>query len=518
MAILQLVLITLVIIAITLVTSWKRIKDLSVCAWRTYYNLYQIPGPKSYPIIGSALEYKVNSADLLMQLLEWADVYAFNKGSSGLIKTWIGMMPLAVIIKPEYCKLVLESNTQITKAAGYDKLSEWIGTGLLTSTNEKWFGRRKMLTPAFHFQVLKGYLETFIRQSQIFLDQIDKFADTGREVDLFPYIKRCALDIICETSMATQVDSQIGKNSEYVNAVVRLSDMIFTFERCPWLWIKPVWYACGMGYEFDRLVELTTDFTRRVINERRQTLIDDGESGRILENPGEFSKKKMVFLDLMLLTQEKNSLSDEDIREEVDTFMFEGHDTTGSSMGFTVWFLGQHPEYQANVHAELDEIFGDDDREPTEADLKKCVYLEKCIKESLRLCPPVPLMARRLSHDLILDDVVVPKDLTVLMLPFGTHRDPAEWERPNEFYPAHFDDAAVAKRHPFAYFPFSAGPRNCIGQKFAMTEEKTLLSFFFRKYRVESVEPMPGNRSVPEVVMKPENGVKCHMFKRQQKN
>ncbi|GMT11304.1 hypothetical protein PFISCL1PPCAC_2601, partial [Pristionchus fissidentatus] len=459
----------------------------------------QVPGPKAYPLIGSVWQFKLNSADFTMQLLSWMNVFAFYDGSCGVIKAWLGPIPTAVIIKPEFCKQVLESNTLITKATQYDKLSD---------TNEKWFGRRKMLTPAFHFNVLKGYNEVFVRQGQIFMDQIDKFADTGREIDLFPYVKRCALDIICETAMASQVNSQIGKNSEYVNAVVRLSDMIFTYERSPWLWLKPVWYGSGMGFEFDRLVKLTTDFTRR--SERRQNLIDEGE----MENPGDLSKRKMVFLDLMLLTQEKNSLSEEDIREEVDTFMFEGHDTTGSGMGFTIWLLGQYPEYQAKVHAEMDEIFGDDDREPTEADLKKCVYLEKCIKESLRLCPSVPMIARRLTHDLVLDDIVIPKNITAVMSPMGTHRDPEQWERPDEFFPDHFDADAVSKRHPFAYFPFSAGARNCIGQKFAMAEQKTILSYFFRKYVVESVEPMPGNRFVPELVLKPEHGVTCYMYTR----
>ncbi|GMT11303.1 hypothetical protein PFISCL1PPCAC_2600 [Pristionchus fissidentatus] len=514
MAAVLLILIPLAITAVVFLVAWRKITEVTVLIFRSYYNLYKVPGPKAYPIIGSVWQFKLDTGDFMVQLLSWANVFAFYDGACGVIKAWLGPIPIAVIVKPEYCKQILESNTLITKATQYDKLSEWIGTGLLTSTNEKWFGRRKMLTPAFHFQVLKGYGETFIRQAQIFIEQVDKSADTGREIDLFPYVKRCALDIICETAMASQVNSQIGKNSDYVNAVVRLSDMIFTYERSPWLWFKPVWYGCGMGFEFDRLVKLTTDFTRRVINERRQSLIDEGE----MENPGDLSKKKMAFLDLMLLTQEKNALSDEDIREEVDTFMFEGHDTTGSGMGFTIWLLGQHPQYQAKVHAEMDEVFGDDDREPTEADLKKCVYLEKCIKESLRMCPPVPLIARRLTHDLVLDDITIPKDITAIVIPMGTHRDPAQWEFPEQFYPDHFEADAAAKRHPFAYYPFSAGPRNCIGQKFAMTEEKTVLSYFFRKYGVESVEPLPGNRFIPELILKPENGVKCFVYKRQKSN
>lgn len=132
------------------------------------------------------------------------------------------------------------------------------------STNEKWFGRRKMLTPAFHFNVLKGYQDIFVKQAQaspkffnsvdfplqVMIDQVEAHSDTGKEVDLFPYVKRCALDIICgtqhatlsitslfpnlDTAMSTQLNAQIGKNSEYVQAVIRLSDMLFNYER----WLK----------------------------------------------------------------------------------------------------------------------------------------------------------------------------------------------------------------------------------------------------------------------------------------
>ncbi|KAF8385617.1 hypothetical protein PRIPAC_74759, partial [Pristionchus pacificus] len=355
--------------------------------------------------------------------------------------------------------------------------------------------------------------EVFIMQSQILVDVLDKYADTGKEFDVFPFIKRCALDIICETAMGTNINSQIGGNSEYVDAVVRVSDIIFSHIRFPWLWLKPVWYGCGIGFEFDRLVKLTNDFTRKVINERRQTLLDDGMLSQAMSDE-EIKKRKLMFLDLLLIKQESAALSDEDIREEVDTFMFEGHDTTASGMAFCVWYLGQHPLYQAQVHDELDEVFGDEDRDPTEADLKKLIFLEKCIKETLRLRPSVPLLARRLTHDTTLGGIDLPENMTIVACPMATHKSPQYWERPEEFYPDHFEPEAVAKRHPFAYFPFSAGPRNCIGQKFAISEEKIVLSSFFRKYRVETTVPSPGNRPIPEIIMKPSDGVKVRMFKR----
>ncbi|EYC13153.1 hypothetical protein Y032_0044g1000 [Ancylostoma ceylanicum] len=285
----------------------------------------------------------------------------------------------------------------------------------------------------------------------------------------------------------------------------------FSPSEFPWLWFKPIWYLSGIGFEFDRLVKLTNDFTRSVIAERKRTMEEEG----LIDGDGsDLRKEKLAFLDLLLRMQRENQLSDEDIREEVDTFMFEGHDTTSSGMGFTVWWLGQMEECQKKVHEELDNIFGDSDRSPTSEDLKQMVYLEKCIKESLRLTPSVPLIARKLSEDVVVGETTLPEGLTVVVVPVTTARDPRYWEKPEDFYPEHFDADKVAARDPYSYVPFSAGPRNCIGQKFALLEEKAVLSWIFRRYHVETKDPFPENRPIPELILRPSNGVRVVLTKR----
>ncbi|CAI2353480.1 unnamed protein product [Caenorhabditis sp. 36 PRJEB53466] len=482
------------------------------------------PWPSSPSADRSAHLFKWHPYDFTFQMEQWAQKYLFGRAKygeiaaengeiDGIMLVWIGPVPIVFLGTSECIRPVLESNTNISKPSQYDKMSEWIGTGLLTSTHEKWFHRRKMLTPTFHFSIIQDYFPIFARHAEVLVDSVEKHVD-GDYFDGFPYFKRCTLDIICETAMGIQVNAQLGENNDYVHAVKRISEVIWNHMKFPWFWLKPIWYLSGLGFEFDRNVKLTNDFTRRVIQERKELLNEEThESG---------GRKRKAFLDLLLtIQQETGTLSDEDIREEVDTFMFEGHDTTASGIGFTVLWLGFYPECQQKLHKELDEVFGfATDRSPTMEDIKKCTYLEKCIKESLRMFPSVPLIARRLSEDVTIDHpsgqkIVLPEGLAACVSPIAAARDPRAYPNPDVYNPDNFDIDAIAGRDPYAFIPFSAGPRNCIGQKFAILEEKTVLSWFFRKYQVESLQTERNLRPVPELILRPFDGIRIKIKRRE---
>lgn len=178
-------------------------------------------------------------------------------------------------------------------------------------------------------------------------------------------------------------------------------------------------------------------------------------------------KKRLAFLDLMLESAQNGALiTDTEIKEQVDTIMFEGHDTTAAGSSFFLSLMGIHQNIQDRVIAELDGIFGDSQRPATFQDTLEMKYLERCLMETLRMFPPVPLIARELQEDLQLNSgpYVIPRGATVTVATILLHRNAKVYANPNVFDPDNFLPERQANRHYYAFVPFSAGPRSCVGE------------------------------------------------------
>ena len=224
-------------------------------------------------------------------------------------------------------------------------------------------------------------MATMNQQADILCQQLDKKVGSGT-FDVFPLITHCALDIICETAMGESVNAQVDCNSEYVKAIYRCSEIAFKRFVSPWLWPERLFQLTPTGWEWQRCMKIVHGFTNRVIMERKKELKDRADD----ETEDEVGRKKRVAFLSLLIKESKGGtvLSDEDIREEVDTFMFEGHDTTAANATFSLFLLATHPDIQRKCQEELDEIFKGSDRFAETADLTQMKYLESCLKESLR--------------------------------------------------------------------------------------------------------------------------------------
>ncbi|KAM4837278.1 cytochrome P450 4V2 [Thomomys bottae] len=459
---------------------------------------------RAYPLVGHALLFKPCGKDFFQQIIQYTEEYRHEP----LLKLWIGPVPLVALYEAENVEVILNSSKQIDKSFMYKFLEPWLGLGLLTSTGSKWRSRRKMLTPTFHFTILEDFFDVMNEHANILVKKLEKHVDQ-EAFNCFFSITLCALDIICETAMGKNIGAQTNGDSEYVRAVYRMSDMIHRRMKMPWFWLD-LWYLMFKeGWEHKRGLKILHTFTNNVIADRAREMKATDEYSNGDGNSIPSKTKRKAFLDLLLSVTDDdgNKLSHDDIREEVDTFMFEGHDTTAAAINWALYLLGSYPEVQKKVDNELDEIFGKSDRLATLEDLKKLKYLECVIKETLRLFPSVPFFARSLSEDCEVAGYKVWKGTEAVIIPYALHRDPKHFPDPEEFQPERFFPENVQGRHPYSYVPFSAGPRNCIGQKFAIMEEKTILSCVLRRFWVESNQKREELGLSGDLILRPTNGI-----------
>ncbi|CAH1399001.1 unnamed protein product [Nezara viridula] len=457
----------------------------------------KIPGPRGLPIMGIALELaQIPPRDI------FAKIDSLRQTYSGIFEMKIMTDSYVMLTDPESVEPLLSSSKHIKKGIfDYKFWRLFLGDGLLLSDGAKWHHRRKVLTPTFHFKILEDAMTSLVKNAQSLTEQ---FLDTeGKPTDVGNIIRSSTLKVICETAMGVKLNTDDETQNKYVEAVKRIPEAIILRYLKFWLHSDFVYNLTKDGRNFKKDLNLAHSFTKKIISERRMLY-----KNQKADNSENKSKKK-AFLDCLLEMGE--ALTDQDICEEVDTFMFEGHDTTSANLVFSLFLLANHPEEQEKVVEELIEIFGETDRPPTLSDLAKMNYLEMVIKESLRLYPSVPLISRSLTEDLKLGaDVIIPAGYTAVVAPFLVHRSKTHWENPEEFRPERFMPGTP--RHPFAFIPFSAGPRNCIGQKFAMMELKTMLSSVLRKCKLEAVTKEVN--ILPTGIIKSEETILMKIYKR----
>ncbi|KAI9562749.1 hypothetical protein GHT06_010203 [Daphnia sinensis] len=361
------------------------------------------------------------------------------------------------------------------------------------SRSEKWKKDRRLVTPAFHFQILGDFFDVFNRNAAILIDQIVNRLVDNKEIDVFPMISRCTLDIISEAAMGIKINTQIDSDSEYIKAVDRVQEMT-----------RARFYS-AYGLLPDWIYFLLTRNGRK---HRKYIQILHAFSMKVNFLTLFFIGKRRPFLDLLLETaREGADLSEADILSQVDNFMFAGHDTTSTAITWFLYCMATHQEDQERVYEEIQECFGDSDRPCALEDLHKLKYLECCMKESIRLHPSVANFRRQISEQVQLDDYTIPVGASISVQIYALHHNEEVFTDPSSFKPERFQFEQSIGRHPFAFIPFSAGPRNCIGQKYAVYEEKAILVALLRKFHFAIDARHLPIKETHGIIMKPANGM-----------
>ncbi|KAL3098734.1 hypothetical protein niasHT_024488 [Heterodera trifolii] len=388
----------------------------------------------------------------------------------------------------ESAKAVLENSVELRKGRDYAFFGQWLGQGLLLSDGDKWRRQRRMLTHTFHFTMLEQYTHIFNRNAKLLVNRLSEHADNASASsdaageDIGPLLIRCSLDIVAEAIMGVRLDADNAKCREYVQAVKEFNDLAHIYSTSALFTFIPIsWHLFGHAKETKKCVAKLKQFTRGVIEERIK--IRAAEKGQSEEAEGNERRGK-AFLDLLL--EMEHALDREELREQVDTFMFE----------------------------EIVQHFGAaTDQNLSMRDVNELQLLDRCVKEALRLFPPVPVVERDLANDVPIGGRVAPRGSMVLVAPLIMHHNEQVYPRHWEFNPDHFLPEAIAARNPFDYIPFSAGPRNCIGKRFALLEMKILLVHILWHFRLSTDVPFGHNRPAMEAILRPELGLPVRIHK-----
>ena len=405
---------------------------------------------------------------------------------------WFGPFFASVgVPHPQFLKTLLKEEKS---RPVYKMLVPWLGEGLLIAEGRKWARSRRLLTPAFHFEILKGYIPVYNDCLKSLLGKWKRSVQQGTPVKLFDTISLLSLDIILQCAFSHKSNCQNERlEHHYVKAVYDLSHLCTDRFLNPLYHIDWIYALTTSGQRMRQACRTVHNHSLKVINERRKALNlhqSSATNQRTFDLDSLYTKvsetrKYLDFLDILLTATDDTGtgMSDEDIRAEVDTFMFEGHDTTTSGKCWTLYCLAKHPEHQEKVREEVRSVLMG--RECLEYDdLKELKYTQWCIKEAMRLYPPVPEVYRQVSKDVTLENYTIPKGTIFSVMIYLIHHNPEVWEDPEQFDPLRFHPSNVEKRDPYAYIPFSAGHRNCIGQNFAMNEEKVVIATIVSRFRL----------------------------------
>lgn len=328
-------------------------------------------------------------------------------------------------------------------------------------------------------------------------------------LEMFEQVSLMTLDSLQKCVFSYNSNCQ-ETSSDYIAAILELSSLVVRRQHRLLLHCDLLYHLVPDGWRFRRACDTVHRFTAAVVQQRRQALSHLGREAWLKSKQG----KTVDFIDVLLLAKDEDGqeLSDEDIAAETDTFMFEGHDTTASGLSWVLYNLARHPSYQERCREEIKDLLQYKELEEIEwEDLSQMPFCTMCIKESLRLHPPVTAVSRRCTEDIKMHDGrILPKGNICLISIYGTHHNPAVWPEPQVYNPLRFDPENSQNRPPLAFMPFSAGPRNCIGQNFAMAEMKVVLALTLLRFAVRLDESRPVQRK-PELILRSENGLWLHL-------
>jgi cytochrome P450 len=360
-------------------------------------------------------------------------------------------------------------HVSITNRQNYDKLQSYdvvrrflTGNGLLASTGDLWRRQRKLVAPFFTPRGVQAYADVMLRDGVRLLERWDGLSRAGVTVEIGEEMTLITASIILKAMFSTETDDAIMDMKQAVETMIAFTNAYQAGIRAP------VWVPTPTNRKYLDARDKVHTYINALIAQRR-TLPES-------QWPNDLLTRLMQARD----EETGEPMSESLLRDESITTFFAGHETTARTMSAAWYALASNPDVAARLYEELDSVIGEG--YPALEDLHRLPYTLQIIKEVLRLYPPAPFYVRDAIAADSIDGYAIAAGSAVMLSPYYTHRHPDYWEGPLEFDPDRWTPEREAARHPYAYHPFAAGQRVCIGNNFSLLEAHILLALLARRF------------------------------------
>jgi cytochrome P450 len=406
-----------------------------------------IPAVPGRPFIGSLRDFQGNPLGFSLEIAQ-------NYGDIARV-TLLGEESVFVN-DPDAIQHILQTNSRNydKQTMDYQLLYPLVGRGLLTSDGDAWLRQRRLMQPAFHRQRIAALGQMMVEETLAALARWQGPAQQGVPVAVDQEMMRLTLSIVGKALLGVDLGAeanQFGQAFKQANARFGYDNMLSVM--LPWL-------PTRQNRQYRAAIQTMDRIVYEIIARRR---VEPGDHDDLLT--------------MLLGARDEETgegMSDRQLRDEMMTILLAGHETTANALTWTFYLLSHHPQAAARLHAEVDSVLAG--RPPGMADLPRLPYTRMVLQEAMRLYPPVWSLARRAVEADELAGYPIPAGSVIHISFYALHRHPRLWDAPDAFRPERFADDEVEKRHKFTYLPFSAGPRKCIGDQFAMAEGQLILA------------------------------------------
>lgn len=420
------------------------------------------PGPRSYPVVGCLPQMLRNPVQFLTNAArQYGEVV--HLGSMGPRQFYL-------VVDPDAMKYILqENNRNYIKGSNFKAIELIIGDGLAVKEGDAWRNQRRLMQPSFHRHRVAALVTDM---TKIIAEMLESWRtqDADTPFDVSAQMMLLTQRILVKSLLSIDGGDVAAELLEAWNAVYTyLSDQLFAVFRLP------VWIPTSGNRQFQQAMHTLDKVVYRVIQEHRQTTTP----------PDDILSMLMDVVD----EESGERMSDRQLRDEIMTVFTGGFETSAGVLAWAWYLLSKHPSVERRLQAELADVLGG--RIPTFEDLPKLKYTKMIIEETMRLYPGAWGFTRT---NLDADEVSgyhIPANSLVMMSPYVVHRLPRLWENPEGFDPERFAPEKAASRSRNAYIPFGSGPRQCIGEIFAMVEMQLVLAMVAQQYRLHLVPGHP---------------------------